>query len=550
MRYIILFLFLSKIIVAQDAAIPILDELDKTMLKSQQYDEEKENRIRGLQSLLSYEKGDLAEAERYNINNKLIEEYWSYSFDSTIAYFNRNMRIATEQNNEEWMNETKLGLAMLLASSGRYKESQSILETIDRSNLPPLLIKDYYNCYRKIYSDLDYFAIYHTYREDYADIYKAYSDSVAPLLQKEEDEYLYLQEWELLDQGRFEECLRINSLRLSNNKIATKEYSYITFQRSMVYEQMDDREMEQKYLALSAISDIMASRKDNASLAKLALRAYEEGDIERASRYIKYSFKDAIAYNSKLRFVEIANSFSLIMESHELETAKKNRALLTFTVIVSFLSLIFLALLYYVYNINRNLQKAKSEIYEINEQYKVANTSLEETMLELKMSYQDLAEANKIKELYIGNFMKSCSEFIDKLNENRLLVNKMLRERKYQQLFDMTKKVNTIKEETEAFYIIFDKTFLTLYPTFVDELNELLLDNEKIKLENSKILNTELRILALLRLGIKDSSRIAQFLRYSVNTIYNYRAKIKSKAKGSREDFENQVLQIGAYKKF
>ena len=203
----------------------------------------------------------------------------------------------------------------------------------------------------------------------------------------------------------------------------------------MIYEQMENPEMEQKYLAQSAISDIMASRKDNASLAKLAFRAYEQGDIERAFKYIKYSFGDAVAYNSKLRFVEIANSFSLIMESHELETAKKNRDLKIFTVVVTILSMIFLVLLYLLYKQNRILQKAKSEISEVNEQNKSANLSLERTMIELNMSYQELAQANKVKELYIGNFMKSCSEFIDKLNENRLVVNKMLRERKYQQLF-------------------------------------------------------------------------------------------------------------------
>ena len=114
----------------------------------------------------------------------------------------------------------------------------------------------------------------------------------------------------------------------------------------------------------------------------------------------------------------------------------------------------------------------------------------------------------------------------------------------------MTKKSNIIKKETETFYEIFDKTFLTLYPNFIDELNALLLDEEEIKLDDPSILNTELRILALLRLGIKDSSRIAQFLRYSVNTIYNYRAKVKSKAKGNREEFEDKVMQIGAFKKF
>jgi len=537
-------------LIAQSTSDSTFYELDQAMLLSQQYDEEKKNRIRGLKSLLTYQQDKLSEVEKYNIHDKLKTEYWSYSFDSTIVYINKNMTIAKAQNNVIWINETKLDLALLLASSGRYQEAQTILETIKKTDLPKSLVKDYYNCYLKTYSDLDYFAIHHNFREEYAEKVRAYTDSIAPLLQTGDDEYLYLQEWKLLDQGKFEDCLNINSLRLSNQKIATKEYSYITFQRSMVYEQMGDKKMEQKYLARSAISDIMDSRKDNASLAKLALRVYEEGDIERASKYIKYSFGDAIAYNSKLRFVEIANSFSLIMESHELETNKKNKALLLFTLVVSLLSLVALALLYFVYKQNKKLQKAKSEIHEINEQYKAANHSLEKAMFELKSSYHDLAEANKIKELYIGNFMKICSEFIDKLDEYRLSVNKMLRDRKYQELFNMTKRISGIEEEISAFYDTFDKTFLSIFPSFIDDLNDLLNVEDRIIVKNKKMLNTELRILALIRLGIKDSARIAQLLRYSVNTIYNYRAKIKNKAKGNREEFEQKVLQIGTYERF
>jgi Domain of unknown function (DUF6377) len=305
--------------------------------------------------------------------------------------------------------------------------------------------------------------------------------------------------------------------------------------------------MEEKYLALSAISDIMASRKDNAALAKLARKLHEEGDINRAYRFIKYSFEDAIFYNSKLRFEEIANPFSLIMESHQIETDKQNRALLIFTIVVSALSVLLLSLLYFVYRQNKTLQKAKIELYQINEQYKEINLSLEETMLALKVSYKDLAESNHIKELYIGTFMTICTNLIDKLNNYRLNVNTMLRAKKYQELSDITNSTEVIDEEFEAFYATFDKTFLSLYPSFVKEVNELLLEDAQIKLKNDEILNPELRVLAVIRLGIKDSARIAQLLRYSVNTIYNYRVKTKNKAKGNRGEFENQVQQIGSH---
>lgn len=542
-----MFLLVMRVGHTQSVTDSVFMELEKVMAQRSIYDQEKEKHLSSLKSLLKQDGKQIKEEEAYQINSRLIEEYWPYSFDSTLSYISRNLAIASSLNREEWGNKSKLDLTLLLASSGRYREAEDILKTIDRTHLTADLTAKYFNSYRKIYSDLDYFAFESIISEDYGAIYRHYTDSVSPLINKDEDDYWYAQEWELLDQGKYDECLRINSLRLSKVSMATEKYSYITFQRSMAYGLKGDGEMEKKYLALSAISDIMASRKDNASLAKLAWRIYESGDAERAYKYIKYSFEDAIFYNSKLRFVEIANPFSIIMESHQIETDKQNRALTIFTVVVSTLSVILLSLLYFVYTQKKNLQKAKSELHELNEQYKKVNISLQETMLALKTSYKDLAESNHIKELYIGSFMNIYSDFIDKLDKYRLTVNRMLRAKKYQQLFDMTSTMEAIDEEFEAFYATFDKTFLSLYPSFVKELNDLLLEDERIELKNGEILNAELRILAVIRLGIKDSARIAQLLRYSVNTIYNYRVKIKNKAKGNREEFENQIQQIGAY---
>lgn len=525
----------------------VFNELEKVMAQRIIYDQEKEKHLSSLKSLLIQDGKPVKKEEAYQINSKLIEEYWPYSFDSTLHFINRNLAIASSLNQVEWSNKSRLDLALLLASSGRYQEAEDILKTINRTHLTVDLTIKYYNAYRKVYSDLDYFAFESNISTDYDAIYRHYTDSVLPLINKDDDDYWYAQEWELLDQGEYEECLRINSLRLSKASMATEKYSYITFQRSMAYGQKGDGDREKKYLALSAISDIMASRKDNASLAKLAWRIFESGDTKRAYKYIKYSFEDAIFYNSKLRFVEIANPFSIIIESHQIETDKQNRALTIFTVVVSALSIVLIFLLYYVLKQKKNLQKAKSELHEINEQYKKVNISLEETMVALKTSYKDLAESNHVKELYIGSFMNIYSDFIDKLDKYRLTVNRMLRAKKYQQLFDMTSTMESIDEEFETFYATFDKTFLSLYPSFVKELNDLLLEDERIELKNGEMLNPELRILAVIRLGIRDSARIAQLLRYSVNTIYNYRVKIKNKAKGNREEFENQIQQIGAH---
>ena len=197
------------------------------------------------------------------------------------------------------------------------------------------------------------------------------------------------------------------------------------------------------------------------------------------------------------------------MEAHQAESDRKNRALLIFTIIVSTFSIVLFILLYFVYRQKKNLQQAQLELRKINEKNIEVNVSLETAMSDLKLSYQDLAESNHIKELYIGNFMNICSDFIDKIDNYRLTVNKLLRAKKYQQLFDMTKSVEAIEVEIEIFYTTFDKTFLSIYPTFVTEFNELLEEEERFSLKSNDILNPELRIFAVIRLGIKDSARIA-----------------------------------------
>ena len=552
MRLILFILLLSVFAetIAQESRDSVFNVLADAMNQRHVYDQQKEIRLAGLKALLESEGKRVPIEEQYRINSKLIEEYWAYSFDSTFAYVNRNLAIAAKIEKQDWGIKAHLKLAALLAFSGRHKESQDILSRIDRQYLNDRLKVRYYECYRKIYSNLDYFALLPDSKEEYGRLYDAYTDSIMPLIQQDEDMILGAREWKLLDEGNYDECLRVNSLRLSRADIATEKYSYITFQRSMIYQQMSDRQQEEEYLALSAISDIMASRKDNASLAKLALRSYEDKDLEKAYQYIRFSFEDAIFYNSKVRFVEIASSLSLIMEAHQTESDKKNRALLIFTVIVSMFSVVLFTLLYFVYRQKKNLQEAQLELRKINEKNIEVNVSLETAMSDLKLSYQDLAESNHIKELYIGNFMNICSDFIDKMDNYRLTVNKLLRAKKYQQLFDMTKSVEAIEEEIEIFYTTFDKTFLSIYPTFVTEFNELLVEAERFSLKSNDILNPELRIFAVIRLGIKDSARIAQLLRYSVNTIYNYRVRIKNKASGNREEFENQVMRIGAHKLF
>ena len=197
----------------------------------------------------------------------------------------------------------------------------------------------------------------------------------------------------------------------------------------------------------------------------------------------------------------------------------------------------------------RKLSAARKELSFANEQLNNLNHELSATNNQIKHTNETLVEANLIKEEYIGRYMDQCSVYIDKLDGYRRLLNKTAAAGKMQDLLNALKSKQFIEDELEFFYTNFDSTFLQLFPTFVEEFNSLLIDNEETQLKQGELLNTELRIFALIRLGIKDSVKISHFLRYSLSTIYNYRTKVKNKAIGVREDFESNVLKIGTFTK-
>ncbi|KXX67697.1 DUF6377 domain-containing protein [Flammeovirga sp. SJP92] len=523
----------------------LLKELKLVMEKREQYDEIKEKRVFEIKKLLKESNVNLN--HQYVINKNLIKEYYSFSFDSTLHYIKLNQKVSKKMENEEYIFEANLELAYLLASSRHYKQAEDILQEIALGRLTPELKQKYYNCYVKIYSDLDYFALDDSKRISYREEYLHYADSIAQYIDEKSDEFLYAKEWKYLEDKRYKKALSVNAVRLAKTYSGTEKYSYITFQRAMIYEMSrKNRDKQKKYLILSAISDIKSSRKDNASLAKLAYLIYNEGDVEKSYELIKFSFEDALFYNSKVRYTEIGNIFSIILDTFQLYKKEEDTQLKYVIIIISVLVIGLIILSVFLFKQMKKIIGVRDELKESNEKMAVVNERLENTMEQLKVSYSKIAKASSIKTTYIGNFVNIYAQFIDKLDNYRLDVKKLVTGRKYQQLLELAKDKENINEEIKNFHQMFDTTFLNIYPNFIEEVNKLLEDDQHIVLENGEILNTELRILALIRLGIKDSAQIAHLLKFSVNTIYNYRAKVKGKAKGDRKEFEKQILKIGA----
>ncbi|QQY83097.1 hypothetical protein JJL45_03630 [Tamlana sp. s12] len=505
------------------------------------YDIAKETRIEALKKLLDEPSTTLE--NKYFLTTKIIEEYEKYSFDSTLFYIEQNIATAKAINNIYLEKESILKLAKLLVQSGRYKESIDALNELNRKELPEKLLNKYYYNYKEGYSGLSFYTSVQKSKKNYSSLYQAYQDSLMQRLGANSDESLALKEKNLRDQRKINEALQINSKRLSQVKLGTPLYSLITFERALLYDLNNHHDQQKKYLILSAISDIQSSVKDNASLTELAMVFFKEGDIDRAHNYIDFSVEDAELYNSRLRYINISNKLSVISKAYEARSIEQKEELKKMLLFISVLVLFLLITIFYIYKQIKKLSAARKSLKNANNQLKDLNEQLSFSNEDLNRLYNELSDSDRIKEQYIGTFLNLYSDYINKLDTYRKMVRTYIVSNRTNSLLELTKSKQVIENELNLFYDNFDKSFLHIYPNFVEELNQLLHEDKRIVLKKGESLNTELRIFALIRLGITNSSKISKILRYSVNTIYNYRVKVKNNAI-NRDEFENMVKKI------
>lgn len=314
------------------------------------------------------------------------------------------------------------------------------------------------------------------------------------------------------------------------------------------YRLKGDKEKEKEYLIVSAIADMETAVREYISLRKLAVLLYQEGDIERAYSYVKICMEDAAACNARLRKLEILEIFPIINDAYQQKTEKQQEQMKWALISISLLSLFLLLAIFYVYKQMKKVAAARREVISANRRLKELNEELHQSNARLKEANRSIAENSYLKEEYIGRYMDQCSVYLEKMDNYRRSLGKIAATGNVEELYKNIKSSKFIEGELKDFYANFDNTFLQLFPTFVEDFNALLADGEQISLKPNERMNTELRIFALIRLGITDSVKIAQFLRYSVTTIYNYRTKVRNKAAGDRDRLEQEVMKIGKAK--
>ena len=538
----------------------LLHSLDSLLEQQDLFVRVKEERIKQLKMQYSRVK-DVKEL--YAMNRMVYLEYRVYDADSALHYINKNIQLAQQTNNRTWEVVSLLEQSFVLTSSGLLTEALKAVSDIQPEELPQNLRSEYFGRLCTLYSRLrDYSSENSQLSEHYNNLQKAFRDSVYLTATPDELRYWNCRAWLYMGTPEIEpvkQAFEENKQTLSND---SRKYSISTYNLSAIYRSENNESKYLENLILSAMADIRSVNGDIGSLQEIAEYLFKHGEIDRAYNYILYCSQKAMLFHNRVRIVKMSHLQNQIYKAYQEQSRTQQKRLQASLIAVSFLFLVLIGAFLFIRKQMRRLKEANLKLDSTNQKLSVnmdalstAHQRLEEVNIQLKdLNTQlqevndQLRESNYVKEEYIGYVFNICSTYISKLEEVRKNINRKLKVGQIEDVKAMTDSSATASNELKEFYQNFDTIFLHLYPDFVGDFNALLLPEERIELKEGELLNTELRIHALIRLGITDSVKIADFLHCSAQTVYNNRLRTRNKSIIPKEDFINAVKKLGKYK--
>ena len=511
----------------------LLNELDGYVGAREVYVARKQDQMQALTKLARSTQDPL---RRYELETNIAQEFFAFSFDSTQVHLKQCQELAAELRDTELFNQASIGLGHLYAKAGSYMEaSQMLYGQIDTASLTPSQATEYLWVLYDFSKDLagnsgmvERLAIPPE---------SSFRPRLYKLLPKDSDRYRSVLRDDYIDQGRLESADSVNRLLLATVRPEDRNFAIYAFFQSEIEEHRGNQPARISWLIRSAECDLINAVRDYASLTMVAQNILST-DVDRSFRYLRIAQEDALLYNAKLRPWQISRFLMEVEDAYAVRQARANK--------VSFISSILLAILvvalsvgtWFLINRSRKLSRVRKELEDSNARLAVANQ-------ELSVLNRQISKADKVKEEYIVDFLQGLSEQVALLRSEDNRFRNLLKQGKSDQLFKELAISERSEKALQEFYHKFDETFLALYPDFVEQFNALLQEDARITLKKDERLNTELRIFALIRLGVDDSKEIASILHYSVSTIYNYKVSIKNAALGDRDSFEERVKQIG-----
>ena len=524
----------------------LIKELDEAIAKRPQYVLQKEKQLEELKEKLQNEKNP---RNRFELLGELYTEYNFFNTDSVLMIVKERQKLAKELDDVVSNIHATLNWVEVLSTTGMFKEALDCMVSVDRENIPDFLLPYYYHLYRTIYGYMSDYAVDDTQKKYYDRLTDTYRDSILLVNDPKSSTHIVVLADKLNEAGEMDKAISLveQSFLVNPHNFSEHEQAIITYTLSESYRLKGETEKQKEYLLQSAIADMTTATMEYVSLRNLAVILYQEDDIDRAYSYLKMCMEDASNSNTRLRMVEIQKIFPVINDVYQENKMAQQKKLKVMLLLISLLSIVLICSLFYLKRQMKKLAAARKQVVDANEQLTKLNEELSVINKKLKDTNHSLVETTYLKETYIGRYMDQCSAYIEKMDAYRKSLSKIALTGKMADLVSKIKSSQFIDDELKSFYANFDDTFLSLFPTFVEDFNELLIESERVVLKPNERMNTELRIFALVRLGITDSVKIAKFLRYSVSTIYNYRTKARNKALGNRDDFEKKVAHIGKF---
>ncbi|KAA2239057.1 tetratricopeptide repeat protein [Chitinophaga agrisoli] len=508
----------------------LLDRLNKTIEAAPVFDAGRIKQITAWrQALHRAERAD--PTIRFEICRQLFEQFKVYQYDSAFAYAQQMQALAHEMNNAELSSYAGLKLAFVLLSSGMFKETGDYLADIHVALLPDSAKAEYYQLKSRFYYDLADYSNDGFFAPAYTRMGTACTDSALMLFKPHSFDYDYNYGIRYHKAGNIDSAQYYYKLTVAHTDLTWHQTAIATSSLGNIYIRRGHMDSALVLMARAAMADIRSSTKETTAMFILAGLLFKEGDVKHASRCIEYAVADASFYGARLRKVQVSAILPII-EGEKVNTVEAQKKLLF--VYAAIVTLLLLALVWLAVIIFRQIRKLKAAQEVIT-----AAHARQQEINELLM------EANKIKEEYIGYCFQLNSSYIDKMTKFKKTVEQKLIDNKYGEAKFLVNNID-LREEREELFRNFDRIFLKIFPQFVPVFNSFFREEDQIRLKDNELLNTDLRIFALIRIGISDNVKVAQILGYSVNTIYTYKTKIKNKAVIPKDEFEERLMEIKA----
>ncbi|MGN8068625.1 DUF6377 domain-containing protein [Mucilaginibacter sp. 22184] len=493
------------------------------------YDARKQQKIDELQVQLD-KAAPLNLQLRFDIYSKLYDEYKSFNYGKAFNYAQKLQQMGTAINDPTKIAYAKVKMGFILLSSGMFKETFDTLRSVKLAGLPRSVKEEYYLLTARTYYDLADFDRDSFYTSIYNSNGNQYIDSATRLCDHTSFEYIYYNGLKYIKSGELKKAVQNLRLLIDHQHLSDHQYAVTTSTLSDIYIQHNKPDSAAALLIGAAIADIKSSTKEAAAMLNLAQLLDKRGNTDDAYLFIKQAMDDAVYYGARQRKVQVSAILPVIASARILSEQGQKRAFMFYSLLLTLFAVVVVV---FIVIISKQLKRIKA-----------TDKLLVEANANLRHTIEKLNEAEKIKEEYIGYYLNIISDYMNKLERFKNSIEQRLTTRKFDDIKLLISNIN-LKKEREELFSNFDKAFLKLFPNFVTEFNNLFPTEHQTHLLPDQLLNSDLRIFALVRLGISDTDKIARILEYSLNTIYNYRTRIKNKSYDP-DGFEAHIMGINA----